>query len=418
MAATKRLPEKIVRVGSFTLGNQFSANKWFDVSFQNLPEYQLPGFKSIITEIELKCALTATTLANDQALPGMFLHYLLDTEVYGPGGARWRQRKGWHDPIWNAVQDGRVLGQRAAALPLTGGSPGSYARTFSKHIRFTEDLMSSRFAACPPSIAMAKGNGKLRFFLHNSSEGVRPGGAGPLGLGCSAAVIDVFVHTIDVPNTKVPLCVFLEEMSIDGLSDMWPSPDIGDYLRIVLANGPAFGATSWDDVSAYTNIDSFGVPGNFRVFDTPVDLWYREFHKQITDQFGDEHTLLDAAAANQKAEFRVLDPIENNDGKLRGIPLVYPRFGQDIAEAVRFRGAKPLLKTNGNSRAGLPATIDFLVHRVQPRDDKALNAMLTALSPNAVHRGVDIPMSYKDASGKKLPGIDERRIPLLVDAHD
>jgi hypothetical protein len=417
MAEPKRHATKQYRLGSYVLGTgAFTANKWLDISLQNLPEYILPGNKAIVTEIEMKVSLTATTLANDQALAGMFLHYLVDWEFYGPGGQRFRQRKGWHDYLWNALQDGRVLGLRAAALPTTGGSPGSYARTFSKHMRFTEDVLSSRYAACIPSIALAKSGGKLRVFVHNSAEGVRPGGAGPLGLGCSAAQLDIFVHLLDVPATDVPVPVFLEEMSIDGILDLNPGPDIGDYLRVAIANGPAFGATQWDDLSAYTNIDYFGVAGNYRIIDSPVDLWYREFHKQVTDEV-ESHQLVDPIPATQKAEYRLLDPSENSDGKLRALPLIYPRKGSDISESARYRGAKPTAKFNNNVRTGLPASIDFLVHRVQPRDDKMTAAIVSALSPNAIHKELRVPAGYRvGGTGPVKPGIDTRRIPLIADA--
>lgn len=422
----KQLPRKLYKIGSYVMGSTsgFSGNKWFDIILDNLPEYLIPGNKAYVEEFELKLTMTFGTLANDPALQSIFLNNTVDTEVYGPGSFRISSRKGWHDPLWAAIQDGRVYGARCLDLPTTGGSPGSYTRTFTKHIRFVDDFMSSRFARCIPAIAFAKAAGKLRVFVHAAAEAIK----GLAGLSVSACTIDLFAHLIDIPAQHCIMPVLVEEQSNDGIKDTNPGPDIGAYMRLVMANGPQFASGGWantDDLSAYTSLDLFGDPGNYTIIDRPVDLHMRQVNEDLSQQGGDPHQFMTAAATPgaatpvQKSEFRVYDPVENFDGKLRGIPLVYQRYGADIADIPRWYGKKPTLKANNNSPTGLPPSVDVLYQRVVARDQKWITSIMGAVSPRATGRNLVVPPGYmKDPRNEKLgakPGVDLSRVPLFFD---
>lgn len=414
MARPKQLPTKAFRIGSYTMGNQFNGNKWFPVQLDKLPEYMVPGNKAIVTAFEVKITATFSTAASDALLKSMYLHNVLDCEFYA-AGRRIFSNRGWHDPIWSAFVDGRVAGRRCADLPATGaGGAGSYPRTFSKLYKFTDDRLSSRLARCWPAISLAKGGAYLRMFAHASAETIK----GVTALGMSALTLDVFAHVLDVPARYVPIPCFVEQMAEEGKKDVNPSPGLGQYMRVALVNGPqnTGQGTSLDDLTAYTRIDEFGAKGKPIVQDEDVDFSLAKFHEAITE--GEDPRPANGPTSTNKLENRVLDPLENADGLIRALPLVYLRDGQDISEGPKFYGSAPTLKANNNVTTGLPTSVDFLVQRVQARDDKFVTEIVKHLSRHAMDKRLTVPRGYTDGKGNMAPGVDGTRIPLIADASE
>jgi hypothetical protein len=410
----KQLPTKAHKIASMDLGNQFSGNKWFRVALDGLPEYLVPGNKAMVVGFETKIRATFGTLASDPALKSVYLHNVLDTEFYA-AGRRIESRRGWHDPIIAALVDGVQTGRRAQDLAVTGGGgPGSQQRTFSKFMKFTDDRLASRLARCWPAISLAKGGAYLNFYLHAAAEAIK----GVTGLSVTACTLDIYAHLLDVPAGAVIVPAFVETMSEEAKREKNPSPGLGQYMRIAMVNAPqnVGQGTSLDDMSAYTKINSFGVKGKPIVVDEDVDFLLRKFHAAVTDDV-DPRPAAGPSATN-KAETRLLDPDENHDALTKAIPLFYLRDGQDMSEGVKFYGSAPQLTANDNSSSSLPSTVDFLVQRVQSRDDKFTMEVVKHLSRHAADKALTVPRGYTDGRGNLAPGIDGTRIPLFADARE
>jgi len=185
----------------------------------------------------------------------------------------------------------------------------------------------------------------------------------------------------------------------------------------MLVNDPKL-ATTADDLSGYTTVNSFGYAGNYTIVNKSVDQLLRQFVEEISTE---PHQPFVPAASpttaspTQKSEAQLLNPLENVDGLTRVIPLVYPKRGSDIAGIPRWFGAKPVTVLNNDATAGIPASVDMLYQRVQPSTDAWRTAIVGALGDAVLQRKLIVPVGYS-RNGAVAPGIDEKRIPLIIDA--
>jgi hypothetical protein len=406
------MPQKIQTkdrlVATFTLGQNLQPNTKTFVDLSKIEPYINFGFKSMLMRLRFKISATwgSITPPGSGALSTLFLKYLLNTEVRGPGNFYITQdRRGWHDYLWEYMQRGEIDWIRGLDIPQAATSA---TRTWTQAIDFEEPRAKGPISRCWPIEAFRAPNAGLWITWKDNVtiKGFALGAA-------SSVVIKVYAEVFDVPANAVPLPPCISEFAVQTNSgEVNPSPGIGKYVRILMANSPVpddnLGGAATDDLSAYTVIDYFGLQNNYSVLNADVDQYISLVNQKVAIE---QHSQLNTNTGN-KGEFRLIDPQENFDGILRAIPLVFPNAGDELLNGPTYADF-PKLGANGGNRAGLPAGFFFLCQRVDPRTDAILNATVGALTSSSSNQSVQ-GRPAQVARGFDVPGIDKSRVPLLI----
>jgi len=401
MARTIQTKPRLVT--TLTLGSNFFAGQKQFVDLSQIQPFIDYGNKSMLMRLTFKITAGLTFSASMPALSTLFLKYLLDKELVGPGKFMISQdRRGWHDPLWKYAQRGEIDWIRGLDIPA---STTSATRTWYQDIDFEEPLQPGSISRCWPIECFKAPNAGL--WLTWKSPVTIKG----VTITTSTLVIQVYADVFDVPAATVPIPLAISEFALQTNSgDVNPTPGIGKYLRVMMANSPVpadnLDGTSADDLSAYTTIDYFGYQNNYAVFQQPVDRWMQAVMKNITVE---GHSQLNTNTGN-KGEFRLFDPAENFDGFVRAIPLVIPNKGTDVTAVPTFSDY-PRLGANGNIRTGLPGGFFFLCQRIEARTDTVLNAAVGALTSASSGKSI-IGRPAQQSQGHA--GSDPSRSPLVV----
>jgi hypothetical protein len=413
MARTIQTKRKLL--ATYTVGGNLTLNTSTKIKeLQDFQPFINVGNKSMLARVVCKVTATFSIPGSSPALPTLFFKYLLDKSMVGPGNYDVsKDRRGWHDSIWNYMQRGEIDGIRGADI---AASTTSATRTWTQQIDFEEPVSSSPMARMYPVEVFRAPNAGLWLTL---KSGITIKG---VALTVTAATVKIYLDVFDVPASAVPIPIPVSEFALQtNTGDFAPSPGPGKYLRLVMSNSPVggdnsdptFGAGNTpptpDDLSSYTHIDSFGYPANYVVLDEDVDVFMQRVMKDVTVE---RHSQLSSNAGN-KSEFRLFDPQESFDGLTRAIPLVYPSKGTDITHVPAFE-APPQLKANGGVRTGLPAGFWFLCQKLDPRTDVMLNAFVGAMSSagtgkSIIGRNAIVAPGYHGSS-------DYSRAPLIINA--
>lgn len=396
-------------VASLVAGtSQFQLNTRTFVDMSKIPTFQTVGMKSMLMKLEFKMTASCTLAASQPLLNTLFLKYGLNTELWGPGNFIISQdRRGWMDPIWQYAQAGRIdwiKGQDVAAATT------SFSRTWTQEMNFEEPQLKSSIARCWPIEAFRAGNAGL-YVTFKSPFGPIDGVS---AVTTTAITIDIYAHVFDIPASNLFLPILVREFAVktDG-GVLHPTPGIGQYLRCLLALSPVAAdndGTVLDDLSAITSLDYFGLPNAYTIYQQPTVLHMQDMNKLISNE---QPSQLNTNTGN-KSEFRLLDPQQNFDGHIRAIPLIWPDKGANITDGPIYND-KPLLGINADVSAGLPGNYYFLCQTVEPRTDVVLNATMAALTSSSSGQSL-IGARVAPAPGYNIPGQDQSRIPLLVNA--
>lgn len=398
-------------VDTFTLGANLTAGQEKRIELSKVQPFLNPGGKSMVKRIRFKNTATFTITAAQPKLPSLWLKVFLDKKLVGPAGYQIVQSQpGWQDALWEYLQRGEIdwLRCRDIAAGVT-----SATRTWEQAIDFEEPMTLAPAARFWPLEAFKAAGSALSLTLRATPLTVK----GVATVTIASWTTKVYLDVFDVDASMVPLPTLITRYSLATQSgDAKPSPGIGKYLRIAMANSPiptdnvdtAFGAggNTSDDLSSYLTVDSFGYQGNFAVYQEDVDQLIQRKVKELSVE---QHSQLDDNSGN-KSEFRIGDPQENFDGLVRLIPVLTPSKGYaNIANAPRFADM-PVLQVNGGSRAGLPGGFFWLCERIDARTDAVLNATVGAMT--------DVNgRSLLGRSAKVTPGYNDPSVaPLLIDA--
>jgi hypothetical protein len=394
-------------VASMVLGSaSFAPNVKTFVDMSKIPPFVQVGMKSMLMKLEFQLTATMGFGSSGPAVPTLFLKYLLDTELWGPGNyVITSDRRGWHDSVWQYMQRGRIDWIKGADIPA---STSSATRTWTQEMDFEEPNLPSQIARCWPIEAFRAGGAGL-YIKYKTPVTIK--GA---TITTTALTLNIYAHVFDMPAAAVSLPLLISEFATKtNTGDINPSPGIGQYLRTLMALSPVPAdndGTASDDLSPYTQIDYYGLPNAYTVYQQPVTLHMQDMAKLIsTEQPSQLNT-----NTNNKSEFRLLDPQQNFDGAIRAIPLVWPDKGRDITAGPIYND-KPQLGVNGNVTAGLPANFWFMNQRIDPRTDAILNATVSAMTSAStgqtlLGRVAAIPKAHN------VPGVDKSRVPLLINA--
>jgi hypothetical protein len=378
---------------------QLSNNNWNSIRLDGLP-YRNDNGVGIVTAIELYCQCTVATTASSAAVKAYRLHRLIDWQLVGPDGFIHVDRLGYHDAVREYLQFGEFGRQTCADLPATGGSAGSYPRTFTKFMSFLQPGMRDPYFACLPSAYFARG--QLRIFPH---------GTGTTYSGATASLSDLtitaYVHILDVPAAAVPIGAFIQEGYGSLNNEPRPSPGAGRYLRLAATLDPAT-ATYEDDLGSITSFDfgaSDGAGMIHRNRDT-VEL-IREWNQiNCRDQKPNFGTL-----TSPQEFYRFLDPTANVSGDLHALPLVFPRR-RDGVQNMPLWNSRPELRINNDNRSGVPAAFDLIWDRFASREPKHIQNVMESVRQGSYGR-------FRGEAAHMAPGyagVDPRHAPLIVDA--
>lgn len=394
------------KIASLVLGSAaLPANTKTAVDMTKIPPFVQVGMRSVMMKLEFKLTATFTEPASQPLLQTLYLKSLLDTELVGPAGfIITAARKGWHDPIWEYMQRGRIDWIKGINLPAAGTAA---TRTWTQEIDFEEPLTSSPLARCWPVEAFKAGGAGL-FVTYKTPYTIKG-----VALTTTSLTLDIYAHVFDVKASEVPIPILVSELAVKtNGGDINPSPGIGQYLRILMSLAPVPAdndGTASDDLSAYTTIDYFGLQNAYAVYQQPVPLYMQDLNKQIATE---QPSQLNVNTGNQ-SEFRLLDPQQNFDGAIRAIPLVYPQKGSNIFNGPIYNDF-PRLGANGDVTAGLPLNFWWLLQRLEPRTQAVFNATVGAMTSVSTNR------SLLGANGKIPSGLvgqaDVSRLPMIVDA--
>lgn len=381
-----------------------------------------PTQKPVCVGLELQISGTNIwqLAANSAALKDLFLGHMLDiTQLSVAGGVDLiRGAKGYLRSLFNYLQRGRIEDVRARNLAAPGGAPATYTRTITAMIDFLEPRLRNPFMRCWPveCLVSRQAGSQFLFKLNAAAKQFFVGGsASTLSIvTANTPVVTVWMHIVDVDARDVTMPAIVLESHQVSDTRVNPTPGAGAYLRILGTLSPVnadnYGAngTDVDDLSAYSTIDYFGTPNNYAIWKEDVSLYMRKVARSVSL---DPPLLQDdpANGGNAKAQFQLFNPLENFDGHLRAIPFLYPKPGQDVNDA-RIFADDPKLGANGDSRAGLPASINWATHAVVPRTTAQLLAAINCLRTTrgtAVTNRPKIPPQYSKA--------DPSRVPLSID---
>lgn len=417
------VPVRRAKMATMVLGaNGYNADANSRVDLTAWDGWRSPttGKKPMLLTLEFKFTGDFTTANGDAALRSLFLMYMLDiVSMKGPGGIEIiRGAKGWHRYLYNYLNKGEIRGFRPRNIAANGsGTLGHNTRTVSMYLDFVEHKARNPYFRCWPleCFTSKSGGAELTLFQKSAAQLLFTGGAA-VHLGVPTGTLEIWAHIWDVPATQVIIPAIVLESSQTGDARVNPTPGAGAYLRLMMANSPNGGdngqAADVDDLSAYTTLNSFGYQNRYVVQgDEGLDLYMQRISEAITDE---QHSQLDDPTGN-KAEYMLLNPVENFDGHVRAIPFVTPRNGEDITEAPIFTD-DPKLTANGNSRAGLPVSITWLTQTVQPRTNAQLQAIINSMTSL---RGTKITAQARPFTqgGRAIyAGADPSRVPLMIDA--
>lgn len=395
-------------IATLTLGSNLVANTKTFVDMSKIQPFVTVGMKSVLQKIEFELAATITEPASQPALSTLFLKYFLDTELIGPANFPIRQAgRGWMDPIWEYMQRGRIDWIKGADLAANATSSN---RTWTQEMDFYEPNTKAPIARCWPVEAFKAGNAGLWVTFKTPIASIK----GVSTLTVTALTLNIYAHVFDVPAATTPIPLLVSEFSVKtNAGDINPTPGIGKYLRVLLANSPVVtdnDGTNADDLSAVANIDYFGLANAYAVYQQPTFLYVQDGNKSIANE---QPSQLNVNTGN-KGEFRLLDPQQNLDGVLRVIPLIFPDKGSDLTGGPLYNDF-PRLGINGNVTAGLPANFYFLCQRVEPRTDAILNATVSALTSASTGKPL-IGQQAVVPKGHAVQGADISRVPLLINA--
>jgi hypothetical protein len=401
-------------IATLTLGSNLTAGTEKYVSLKDAQSFLNPGFKSILLRLRLVVQVTGTISAAQPALSSLFLKALVNKRLVGPANYPIvADQPGWQDSLWQYIVRGEVGWKRCRDI---AAGTVAFTRTWEQGIDFEEPMLNSQIARAWPLEAFKAPNSGLYVTLRATP--IAGGIKGVAGLTITAATIQVFADVFDQPADQVPIPICTTRYSsATNAAELNPSPGIGKYLRMMMANSPiptdnvdqTFGAgtNTSDDLSTYTTVESFGYTGNQPVNQEPVD---QLLQRKVRELSREPHSQLDNNAGN-KGEFRLIDPMENFDGLVRLIPLVTPGRNTSVTDGRRFSDF-PKLYANAGVRTGLPAGFWWLLERVDPRTDAILNGIVGAMTDvngrPILGRTAMVPPTYR--------GADPSIVPLIINA--
>jgi hypothetical protein len=389
------------KLGDFVMGTDFkSANG--KILLRGLPPQVQKG-AAVVVALELVCAFVLTQAATTAKVKSHHIHRMMDWSAEMPFQIFLTNRLGWHDPLRSMLAFGKIRDNVVRDIAANGGgSPVTgIARTVRKWWVAGERKMRAggKFRALPSSLLE---KGWLNVNVKTAATSFTSEGA-TATLQVTGLTVTVIAHLIDVHQmtegpfrgkVPVPLPTLVDENYAPGLTEVKPTPGTGRYLRCSIVRDAAE-ATAPEDLVSITKLN-FGTSGRQAQINRYVD--------QLTHQWNEEnaldpHRIDDVPSATQNSEFRMIDPIENHDGKVKCIPLVWPEPGQDVFDMPSWEGkAPPVLELNDLNRAGLPASLDFLYDRFVGRKQEQLKWMLDTCG--ASH--YEIAPAYADAQDKSL----------------
>jgi hypothetical protein len=390
-------------VKTLTLGSNLTAGQETKIELSSVQPFVDVGRKSMLKRLRFKVTAAFTITAAQPALASVWLKFFLDKRLVGPANYPIVDKQpGWQDVIWAYLQKGEIDWLRCRDI---AAGTTSATRTWEQAIEFEEPAIIGQGARFWPVEAFKAPGSGLYLTLRGPTLTLK----GVATITITSCTIQVYADVFDVPANAVSIPTLVTRYSLATMAaDATPTPGIGRYLRIVMANSPlatdnvdtTFGAAGGtaDDLSAYTTVESFGYQGAFSVYQEAVDQLIQRKMREISVE---QHSQLDNNAGN-KSEFRFLDPQENFDGLLHAIPLVTPTRGtQDMQRLPQFADV-PRLQANGGSRAGLPAGFNWLCERVDIRTAAVLNATVGALTDvngrSALGKNTATARGYTDPS--------------------
>jgi hypothetical protein len=412
------VPVRRAKMATLVLGaNGYNADANSRVDMTAWDGWRSPvaGKKPMLLALEFKLVGDFTTANGDAALASLYLQYMLDiVSLKGPGGIEIiRGAKGWHRWLYNYMKKGEIRGVRPRNIAAnSSGALGHNARTVTMYVDFVEHKARNPYFRCWPAecFTSKSGGAELTLFQKSTAQSLFTGGS-LVHLGLPTVTVEIWAHLWDIDARRMIIPAVILEASQPGDARLNPTPGLGAYLRIMMANSPApadnTNAADIDDLSSYSVLNSFGYQNRYLIQgDEGLDLYMQKVSDEITEE---QHSQLDDPTQN-KAEYMLFNPSENRRGNVPAIPFVYPRNGQDITDAPIFTD-DPKLTANGNSRAGLPASITWLTETIVPRTNAMLKSILSSMT---TLRGTSITATPRVPQG--YAGADSSRVPLVVDA--